>query len=576
VTDNYQTMAQTVSDFPIEQYVWENTGPLIHYDWGLSVYIYLDNNNFYYMIVGYSEFYAIWISVDPNDSDGFEINGMSVDYVLSTVGPEDHTSSSAGLHKWVASEEKWKPIVIANMTDYDQSGVVYYSSDGGVAFSANQGKVDLSKIGNPDRIWLVLEANEVGPIRVPQNGFAYLDITNTFAAVFMIFKEIDPIPHPGTAFPPEPHTWVINRFETANATIFLKNYGTSSIQNIHVNLDLPPEVKVLNGTLIWSTAIGPEQNETHAVQINRTGFGTSILNTSFTYNVGETETIGPIALQQKLTLIPRVDIDITAPQETLLWKKHYPINLTITNLDPYAVTVDLKPSALAYTQEHDVITLTLNPLGTVTLHPRATIKGRSIGYAAFFEEIKLDWAAASVNFTYPDIWIREVFIDNEQYGLGYVDMEVGKMHTVQGTIQNEENASYSVTVALKEGSYSHELSLGDARFAPDCSTQAVELLPNSNQTITFHIYALDKPETGGYTTLSLAVEIDQTYLRGTEILIELVSQPEPFLTPEVILICALMFFVGILAKIIYDGISRKIESTKRSATGTTSIRISHL
>jgi len=576
VRDNFQTMAQMVSDFPIEQYIWERTGPLIRYDWGLSAYIYLDNNNFYYMIVGGSEFYSIWISLDPNDSDGFQINGMSVDYVLSTVGPEDRASSNAGLHKWVPSEKKWKPIVIANMTEYGQSGVVYRSSDGSVAFSANQGKVDLSKMGNPDKIWLVLEANEAGPIRVPQNGFAYLDMTNMFAAVFMVYKEIGHIPHPGTAFPPEPHSWVINRFETANATIFLKNYGTSSIQNIHVNISVPPEVKVLNGTLIWSTSLDPEQNETHAVQINRTSFGTSILGTSFIYNVRETETIGPITLQQKFTMIPRVDLNITAPQETLLWMQHYQINLTIANLDPYAVTVDLKPSSLACNQEHDVITLTLNPLANTTLYPRVRIKGSNIGYAAFFEEIKLDWATASVNFTYPDIWISEVFIDNEQYNLGYVDMEVGKIHTVQGTIQNEVNASYSVTIALKEGSYSQELSFWDVRFAPNYSIQAIELLPNSDKTITFHIFALDKPETGKYTTLSLAIEIDQTYLRGTEVLIELVSQPEPFLTPEIILICVLMFLIGILAKIVYDVISRKIESTKKESTGTTSITISHL
>jgi len=576
VTDNYQTIAQTVSDFPIEQYVWERAGPLIHYDWGLSAYVYLHNNNFYYMIVGGSEFYAIWISVDPNDSDGFQINGMSVDYVLSTVGPEERTSSSAGLHKWVASEQKWKPIVIANVTDYDQSGVVYYSSDGSVAFSANQGKVDLSRIGNPDRIWLVLEVNEAGPIRVPQNGFAYLDINDMFAAVLMVYKEIGPIPHLGTAFPPEPHSWVINRFETANATIFLKNYGTSSIQNIHGNINVPPEVKVLKGTLIWSTSLGPEQDETHAVQINRTSFGTSILNTSFTYNVGETETIGPITLQQKLTMIPRVDLDITAPQETLLWMQHYPINLTIANLDPYAVTVDLKPSTPAFTQERDVITLPLNPLANTTLYPRVKIKGSSIGYAAFFEEIKLDGATASVNFTYPDIRINEVLINNEQHNLGYVDIEVEEMHKVQATIQNEENASYSVTVVLKEGSYSQELSSGDVRFVPGYSTQGAELQPNSNKTITFYIFALDKPETSKHATLSLSIEIDQTYLRGTEVLIELVSQPQPFLTPEIILICVLMFFIGIFAKIIYDVISRKIESTKKGATRTTSITISHV
>ncbi len=576
VTDDRETMVQTVSDFPIEQYVWERTGPLLHYDWGLSAYIYLHNNNFYYMIVGGSEFYAIWISLDPNDSDGFQINGMSVDYVLSSVGPLDRTSSSAGLHKWVASEEKWKPIVIANMTEYDQSGVVYHSSDDSVAFSANQGKVALSQIGNPDRIWLVLEANEVGPIRVPQNGFAYLDITNTFAAVFMVHKEVGPIAHPGTAFPPEPHSWIINRFETANATIFLRNYGTSSIENMNVSINVPPEVKVLNGTPLWSTSLGPDQNETHALQINRTSFGTSILETSFTYKVGETEAIGPINLQQMLAMIPRVGLEITAPQETLLWMQHYQINLTIANLDPFAVTVDLKPSTRVYTQEGDVITLTLNPLANTTLYPRVKIKGSSIGYAVFFEEIRLDWATALVNFTYPDIWIGEIFIDNNPYNLGYVAMEVGKTHTVQSTIRNEENASYSVTIVLKEGSYSQQLSSGDVLFAPNYSTQAAELQPNSNKTITFHIFALDKPEISRYATLSLAIEVYQTYLRGTEVSVELVSQPKPFPTPEIILFCVLMFFIGVFAKIVYDILSRKIESTKKGATGTTQIRNSHL
>ncbi len=345
---------------------------------------------------------------------------------------------------------------------------------------------------------------------------------------------------------------------------------------MNVSINVPPEVKVLNGTPLWSTSLGPDQNETHALQINRTSFGTSILETSFTYKVGETEAIGPINLQQMLAMIPRVGLEITAPQETLLWMQHYQINLTIANLDPFAVTVDLKPSTRVYTQEGDVITLTLNPLANTTLYPRVKIKGSSIGYAVFFEEIRLDWATALVNFTYPDIWIGEIFIDNNPYNLGYVAMEVGKMHTVQSTIRNEENASYSVTIVLKEGSYSQQLSSGDVLFAPNYSTQAAELQPNSNKTITFHIFALDKPEISRYATLSLAIEVYQTYLRGTEVSVELVSQPKPFPTPEIILFCVLMFFIGVFAKIVYDILSRKIESTKKGATGTTQIRNSHL
>ncbi len=566
VFDNFRTMAQPVSDFPIEQSVWERTGPLIHYDWGLSAYIYLHNNNFYYLIAGGSEFYAIWISLDPNNSSGFQINGMAVDYVLSTIGPEDRTSSSGGLHKWDASTEKWEPIIIANMTEHDQSGVVNHSHDGSVAFSANQGKLDLAKIGDPARIWLVLEANEAEPIRVPQNGFAYLDTTNMFAAVFMVYKEMVPIAHPGAAFPPEPHSWVINRSETAHAEILLKNYGPKSIQNINASLNVPPEVNVLNGTLVWSTSIGTEQNTTHTIQINRTCFGTSILNTSLFYNVEETEAIGPITLQQKLTLVPRVDLDITAPQEALLWMQYYPINLTITNLDPVAVTVDLRRSALAYTQEHDIIAVTLDPSATITLHPSARITGSSIGYAVFFEDIKLNWETASVGFTYPNIWIRDVLIDNEPYNLGYAEMDVGQMHAVQGIIQNEENASYAVTVVLKEGSYSQELSSENIRFMPDHSQHAVDVPPNSNKTVAFHIFALDKPEISKYTTLSLAIEINQTFLRGTDVQIELVSQPESILTPEVILLILLMFLSGILAKIAYDVISRQRKINEKGAT----------
>jgi len=562
VFDNFQTLAQPVSDFPIEQPVWERTGPLIHYDWGLSAYIYLHNNNFYYLIAGGSEFYAIWISLDPSNSSGFQINGIAVDYVLSTIGPEDRTSSSGGLHKWDASAEKWESIVIANMTEHGQSGVVYHSHDGSVAFSANQGRLDLAQIGNPERIWLVLEANEAGPIRVPQNGFAYLDTANMFAAVFMVYKEIGSIAHPGTGFPPEPYSWAINRSETANAEILLRNYGPKSIQNINASLSVPPEVNVLNGTLVWSTSMEPEQNKTHIVQINRTSFGTSILTTSLFYNVEETEAIGPITLQQRLTLVPRVNVDVTAPQETLLWMQHYPINLTITNLDPVAVTVDLKRSALAYTQEQDIITIALNPSATITLHPSAKITGSSIGYAVFFEDIKLDWATASVGFAYPSIWIRDVLIDNEPYNLGCAEMDVGQMHTVQGTIQNEENASYAVTVVLKEGSYSQNLSSGNARLIPAYSLQAVEVPSNSNKPIAFHIFALDKPEISKYTTLSFAIEIDHTFLRGTEVSIELVSQPESILTPGVILIGLLMFLSGILAKIAYDVISRQRKSTK--------------
>jgi len=521
VFDNFQTLAQPVSDFPIEQPVWERTGPLIHYDWGLSAYIYLHNNNFYYLIAGGSEFYAIWISLDPSNSSGFQINGIAVDYVLSTIGPEDRTSSSGGLHKWDASAEKWESIVIANMTEHGQSGVVYHSHDGSVAFSANQGRLDLAQIGNPERIWLVLEANEAGPIRVPQNGFAYLDTANMFAAVFMVYKEIGSIAHPGTGFPPEPYSWAINRSETANAEILLRNYGPKSIQNINASLSVPPEVNVLNGTLVC-----------------------------------------PITLQQRLTLVPRVNVDVTAPQETLLWMQHYPINLTITNLDPVAVTVDLKRSALAYTQEQDIITIALNPSATITLHPSAKITGSSIGYAVFFEDIKLDWATASVGFAYPSIWIRDVLIDNEPYNLGCAEMDVGQMHTVQGTIQNEENASYAVTVVLKEGSYSQNLSSGNARLIPAYSLQAVEVPSNSNKPIAFHIFALDKPEISKYTTLSFAIEIDHTFLRGTEVSIELVSQPESILTPGVILIGLLMFLSGILAKIAYDVISRQRKSTK--------------
>lgn len=243
--------------------------------------------------------------------------------------------------------------------------------------------------------------------------------------------------------------------------------------------------------------------------------------------------------------------------------QHYPINLALTNLDPVAVTVDLRRSTPAYTQEHDIIAVTLNPTATITLHPSAKITGNSIGYAVFFEDIKLDWATASVGFTYPNIWIRDVLIDNEPCNLGYAEMDVGQMHTVQSMIQNEENASYAVTVVLKEGSYSQELSSENIRFMPDHSQHAVDVPPNSNKTIAFHIFALDKPEISKYTTLSLAIEIDQTFLRGTDVQIELVSQPESILTPEVILLILLMFLSGILAKIAYDVISRQRKSTKR-------------
>jgi hypothetical protein len=554
---NFRVIAQAASNFPLEQHTWENIGHLIQYDWGLSAYVYLQNSSFYYMIEGGSEYYNIWISLDPNDSAGFPINGMFADYILSTIGPEDYTSSSAGLHKWNMFTETWDPIVIAT----EQSGATHHSSDGSVAFSANQGKIDLSRIGNPDRIWLVLEANEAGPIRVPQNGFAFLDITNKFAAAFTVQKEIGLIPHPGTAFPREPQSWVIDRLETANATLFFKNYGAQSIQNIEFTILVPPEVNILSGsTSSSSTSIAPDQNKTFEIQVNRTGFGTSTLVASFTYNNEKAEMNEPIILQQKLTMVPRVDLQVMVPKEKLLWKQRYPINVTVTNLDPYAATVDLVPSASTTWQTHvplqEVITVTINPLSTLTLYPLVQIEGSNVGYSVFFEETRLNWIVIAVNFTNPNIRFSEVLVDDEQYGLGSVDMEIGRNHTVTGTIQNLENVSYTVTIVLKEGSYSQIQQSNDANFSPYYSVQTVELSPIANTTVSFPLFVLESVENDRYTRLSLAIEMDQSYFQHTEISVALVSHPNQTSTMDLMMIIVLIILAGIVAKITCDAILR--------------------
>ena len=569
-TNIFEAKAQTFPDFPVEQYLWERTGWLIHYDWGFSAYIYLSSNNLYYMIVGGSEFYSIWISLNPTASDGFQINGMSVHYVFSTVGPEDRSSSSAGLYKWNFTEKKWQAVVVADRTTEEESGgIIYHSTDESVAFAANQGKIALSKLGGPQKIWLILEANEAGPIRVPQNGFAYLDITNMFAAVFMIYKEIGPISHPGTSFPPEPKSWVIDRFETANATVLFKNYGADLIQNIRTNISVPPEVNVLSGALDWTLDLVPHENATHTLEINSTAFGTSLLYVSFYYDEGPARTIGPVTLRQELTMIPRVNLAIKAPSEMLLWMQYYPINLTVTNLDPFVATITLSPFTFTSPQEGDVIMLTLNPFANVTLYPKVKVKDSNVGYAASFEGITLEWAITAVTVHYPpDIWVNEVLIDGARYEFGYVKMDMGKMHTVHLTMENEENASCTVDVVLKEGSYWQELPSGYQSFKASYSTQTVSLPPNSNTTVTFDVFSLDIPTTRKYTDLSLTIVIGDVPLRYKEIHVELTSPPSlnPLLTSQAIAVYALMFVLGILGKAIYDKVSsqkRKVKSSLR-------------
>lgn len=97
-------------------------------------------------------------------------------------------------------------------------------------------------------------------------------------------------------------------------------------------------------------------------------------------------------------MIPQIELDIKVPQETLLWMQYYQINLTAANLDPYPAVIDLKPS-ITDTTENEVITLTLNPLANITLHPKVKIKGSNIVHVAFFEGIRVAWAVMEVNFS---------------------------------------------------------------------------------------------------------------------------------------------------------------------------------
>jgi len=566
LTKNFEANAQTLSDFPIEQSVWNGIGHLIHYGWGFSVYIYVNQSNFYYQIVGGSEYYETYFSINPFQPGGYEINEMRANYLLSSTGGTNTVpdASNGGLFQWNQTTTKWAPKMLANITTTEPSGIVWHSATGEVAFSVNQGKVNLALMGNPSKIWMVFRAVESGGITAPQNSFAYLDIANNFAAAFVVQKEIGPIEHPGTAFPPEPKSWAINRLETANATVIFKNYGENLINNVTANITAPLEVVVLNGTTSWSTSLDSLEQTENTLTLNRTEFGTSELQVTFTYESVQSGEIGPVVLPQKLTMIPRVDMILEGPSGKVLWGQPYSSNLTVINKDPLAGVVTVQPAPSW--KKGDIISVMLYPFANVTLYPTVIIQDANMGFAAFFEEILLQQVFTSVDMKYPpNLWVHPLVIDSEPYSFGNFRLEITRTHLIQATLENEESASYVATLVFKVGPYgSGQLPSEANGFLVNQSRQVVTLPPNSNTTVSILLMPLDIPRTTPYTEFSLTLEVEETPIRYREFFAELVSPSQPLISPVLfsppaILIYLTMFAVGVLVKTLY---SRRIRGAK--------------
>lgn len=526
----------SVGEFPFSFDVWSSIGWLVHYDWGLSAYVSLDENYFYYSIFGGSEVYSLYISVNISEKRGYLINGLFTQYLLSSVGPYfDGFDGKGGLFKWNSTANDWMPLVQASE---DTSELVQFVAGG------HQGKVALSALNNPQRMWIVFQVLEATRIKAPQNSYAFVDLENGLGVALIVQKRIDPPLHPGSAYPyPTPEAWVVNLSETANATLVLKNYGQRSIYAT-TQIELPPEIEFFGGVSSANITLAPSETRELTASISGKTFGIHALQVSFNYSGAESIN----SLPQKLGVVPRVGVTLKAPQEAFFMRSAE-VNLTIENKEMIRATVVLVPALGAFA---DSFSITLNSSSKVTIHPRVTIEGSKLAYDAKFENILLNRSITDINLLYPEIKMLEITINSTPYYLGYYKVNSDEIYDIGVKLQNAENFSYTVALNLED-----RLGKSIAQseyFIVNKPSETVTLKPNSNETIEFRLIPLKSNNNSvNYRTLILRLMFGNFAWTSREIQFQVVPTTLPWhaslRAPEVVAVVLVAFVSGIMAGI---------------------------
>lgn len=423
---------------------------------------------------------------------------------------------------------------------------VYQSPGGEVQFCASQGKVDLSELGNPEKLWVVFQVLESTRIKAPQNSYAYVDVKNKLGIAFLVQKRIEVPQHPGTAYPhTQPEVWMINLPETANATLILKNYGNRSIE-LSAQLELPSDIDILNGETFWNVTLAPSEKKELTTSMGGDNFGIYQFYIFFFYDGMEDE---PFKLPQKLAVVPTVEVSLQAPQETYFMQL-YEVNLTVRNKDSVPATITLVPALGA---SGNPISLTLNSSATITIRPNVVIEGVNVAYDAKFQNIPLARSIVTVNMLYPQITIVDIAINSIPYHYEYFKMSIDEIYEIRIKLRNAENFSYTATLNLEvEFGFGQSIATSEY-FMTNKSSETVTLAPQLNKTIAFRILPLNA-DGSRYRTLILRVMVGDHTCSTDEIMLEVTPSTlpwySPLFMPQTIISILIIFAIGIITGII--------------------------
>jgi hypothetical protein len=551
------------------RYYQLNDAVLVQYDWGIAGRAAVDQDNLYYAITGGSSTHAVFISTNVTGTEGYLVNGILAEYILCDFAPHgDGYYGDGGLFKWNSTIKDWTSLFVASIQNAPYE-TVYHSANGEVEVGWGEGRVSLSALGNPKRVWLVFEALETTKIRTPHNGFAYIDVENKVGAAFVVQKPMSLIPHPTTEYPPEPQEWVVNRNETVRATLLLRNYGSQAI-SVSSWFELPSNISVVNGGTAWNFTILPLENANATALISGTDLGIFDLSSWITY-----QGLGPFELIQKMAVVPRIEARMEAPDK-VNYGQQCQVNITVKNLEPVPATVTLSPS---FGIGASTVSVALDGSSEITIEPTITVEYSSLAYDISFQDIRITTCGASTNVTYPEGYILDVTLNSITYLSGYVTMHEDTLYNVQVQLENAGDFAFTATLSLEVPSDALQTaSIATSKyFAADRPETSVTLDSKSNGTISFRLFAL-KADGAAYRELHLSVSVGDYPIDGKSITFEFIPETEPWfaviLKPEVLLFAALAFVLGALLAI---GISRAwFYRKRRPATSSNILSMSPL
>jgi hypothetical protein len=489
------------AEYPFSVEAWQELGWLVHYDWGISAYAFIDADFFYFAIFGASSVHAVYLSTDIDDSESYEIEGAFFQYVLSSVGPSDSGWSGAGgLFWWNATADTWVRLEGAGQVDHVQ------------------GKVALTALGSPEQLFLIFQAVETAPIRLPQHGYAYIDTEAKLGISFTAQKPMAVIPHPHSDYPwtiPEP--WRIWLNETAELRILLKNF---SPQTLHCSstLILPPHVHVASGSLVWNTTLAGFDDVQRVTTIQGDRLGVWQLFALIVYGGSEST-----LLSQRFAVVPRVEAHLQGPETSVLMHEHA-VNLTVRSLEAMTVAVTLVPTRGCGGSEFIV---TLAPLATVSVSPVVVVEGATLEYQVTFEGLIVAEAQAKTSFTIPQIEIAAITIDAVPYNYSRWTVETNTVHDIAVEVHNPEVSSYPVTVHLEDASM--PTSVIEALVA-DRSSATQTVPPGSNGTLHFRLATLAVNSTQ-YVGVRLEARVGIYYCDDAEVRLRLTPTDVPWYAP---------------------------------------------